>query len=287
MHSTYNIDDGYFGSGKILKRSIAKYGIEHHTKEILHWASSREELVNLEKQIVNESLINDPLSMNLRLGGEGGGGWTREQQRENNRKSQTRQQWLREHDEKWAKRESDNSRETFQRMRAEGKIPPPPNWTGRKHSDATKKKLSRIKSAQYQGEGNPQYGKRWICNPVTMENKQVLDDEVSRFISSGWSTGKITEENRKFCKCCNVPFKSKNGRESCSRNCSFELKRQETNKKEQENIHLVLSSSINFSRYGWCAQVAQLINKDVMYIKRWMKRHLPEFYETNCYKRNS
>ena len=28
VHSTYNLDDGYLGSGKILKRSVEKYGID-------------------------------------------------------------------------------------------------------------------------------------------------------------------------------------------------------------------------------------------------------------------
>jgi len=46
LHSTDNIDDGYFGSGKRLRYSIRKHGKEAHTKEIIEFLPSREELKN-------------------------------------------------------------------------------------------------------------------------------------------------------------------------------------------------------------------------------------------------
>ena len=46
MHSTSNINDGYIGSGKRLKYSINKYGIENHICEKLEFFLNREELVN-------------------------------------------------------------------------------------------------------------------------------------------------------------------------------------------------------------------------------------------------
>jgi len=45
MHSTNNIDDGYMGSGKRLRYSIRKYGVDEHSKEILEFFESRELLV--------------------------------------------------------------------------------------------------------------------------------------------------------------------------------------------------------------------------------------------------
>ena len=69
-HATKNINDSYMGSGKAILNAIKKYGIESFTKEILAEASSREELWELEKQIVNDQIVNDPLSYNMAYGGK-------------------------------------------------------------------------------------------------------------------------------------------------------------------------------------------------------------------------
>jgi len=71
MHSTDNLEDGYLGSGKILGYSRLKHGDENHVKEILEFCSSRDELKQREKDIVNEELLNHPLNINLKYGGEG------------------------------------------------------------------------------------------------------------------------------------------------------------------------------------------------------------------------
>ena len=72
MHSSDSLDDGYLGSGKILGYSRKKYGDENHVREILEFCSSRDELKQREKEIVNEALLADPLNINLKYGGEGG-----------------------------------------------------------------------------------------------------------------------------------------------------------------------------------------------------------------------
>ena len=72
MHSTDNLNDGYLGSGRRLKRSLNKYGKENHKREILEYLLDRKTLIEREKSIVNENLLSDNLCMNLKLGGEGG-----------------------------------------------------------------------------------------------------------------------------------------------------------------------------------------------------------------------
>lgn len=69
LHSTDDLDDGYFGSGQRLWKSIKKHGKEAHTKEILEFLPSRLELRARERELVNEKTLQDPLCMNVILGG--------------------------------------------------------------------------------------------------------------------------------------------------------------------------------------------------------------------------
>ena len=43
IHSTDNLNDGYMGSGRNLRRAINKYGIENFEKEIIKFFDTREE----------------------------------------------------------------------------------------------------------------------------------------------------------------------------------------------------------------------------------------------------
>jgi len=73
MHSTKNLNDGYMGSGKRLVESIKKYGIENFRKEIIEFLPDKKSLMLREAEIVTEELISNPLCLNLKKGGEGGG----------------------------------------------------------------------------------------------------------------------------------------------------------------------------------------------------------------------
>lgn len=71
MHSTDDLEDGYLGSGKVLWYSIKKHGKENHIREILEFLPDRKSLTNREQQIINEEILNDPMCLNIRLGGHG------------------------------------------------------------------------------------------------------------------------------------------------------------------------------------------------------------------------
>ena len=83
MHKQTKAVDTYMGSGKRIRRSITKYGIENHIKEILEYLPDMDSLAEREREIVNEEILKDSLCMNLKLGGFGGGGIYNEEHRKN------------------------------------------------------------------------------------------------------------------------------------------------------------------------------------------------------------
>lgn len=68
-----NIDDGYRGSGYLIKDLINKYGIEHFKRDILYVYNTLEEASNKEREIVNKELLSDKNCLNMTYGG--GSGW--------------------------------------------------------------------------------------------------------------------------------------------------------------------------------------------------------------------
>ena len=71
-HRTYNINDGYLGSGKLLALAVKKYGKESFKREIISYHNSVEEMYKAETAIVNEDFIKLPTNYNMREGGWGG-----------------------------------------------------------------------------------------------------------------------------------------------------------------------------------------------------------------------
>ena len=67
-HKTSDKNDDYMGSGIMIKRAIAKYGIENFTKEIIYECSSLEEMYQKEKEFV----VLSEQTYNLKEGGLGG-----------------------------------------------------------------------------------------------------------------------------------------------------------------------------------------------------------------------
>lgn len=54
---------------------------------------------------------------------------------------------------------------------------------------------------------------------------------------------------------------------------------------QKPNIVKVINSDIDFSMFGWVGKVAVLLDVPPQYVKRWMIRNMPSFYEERCYKR--
>ena len=75
MHKTNNLNDGYMGSGKLIKRAISKYGTENFKKEILFVFDNEDEMNAKESELVTEEFVKEDTNYNLCPGGKGGWGY--------------------------------------------------------------------------------------------------------------------------------------------------------------------------------------------------------------------
>lgn len=179
MHSSDSLDDGYLGSGKILGYSRKKYGDENHVREILEMCSSRDELKQREKEIVNEALLADPLNINLKYGGDGG--WTSLAAIKGNTSPK------RDHKTRVIK-----MKKTFverNKLLFGGNIGFRgflPNWTGRKHSEEAKQKMRKTKNV---GASNSQYGIKRVGICKDGKIRKVLPEQLQEFLDAGWKKG--------------------------------------------------------------------------------------------------
>lgn len=182
MHSTDNLEDGYLGSGKILGYSRKKYGDENHVREILEMVPSREALKAREKEIVNEQLLADPLNINLKYGGYGGG-----------------KIWSDEHREKFVRsshhkldRSANGSRggrksgaANLKKMRSNPSWEH--NWKGRQHTPFTKQKMSASQKGKQIAENNSQFGTCWVIRDIPIKIKK---EQLDEYIANGYRRGR-------------------------------------------------------------------------------------------------
>jgi len=187
MHETDDLDDGYLGSGKRLKRAIRYYGKKFFERKILHFCKNREEMINKEIEIVNESFINRNDVYNLVPGGTGGNFGKEYQFRRASAGGQA-----------FAKRlkNDDVFRNEFIKLRRiqmhnqmiSGNIKRF-DWSGKEHSKETKLKMSKAAKKRV-GNKNSQYGTCWIRNEELNENKKIKKSELEIWLSKGWIKGR-------------------------------------------------------------------------------------------------
>jgi hypothetical protein len=182
MHSTSNLKDGYMGSGKRLRYSIRKYGVENFKLEILEWFDSREALVEGEEQLVNVDLIKDEMCLNLKIGGQGG-----LVDVEHARKFKegsikyNKAQWK---NSEYREKVSNVLRNNIKENHRLGKMKYD-NFKGKSHSDETKKKMSESSKGNGVGSSNSQFGTCWITNGN--ESKKIYKGDL---IPLGWNLGR-------------------------------------------------------------------------------------------------
>jgi len=187
MHSTDNLNDGYYGSGKRLKYSINKYGKENHKVEVLEFLPDRKSLIEREKIVVNLNEVAKENCMNLRIGGTGGLMGLSEETIKRIRKGASEfitNLWK---DEKFIIGHIKRSSERMKIHHKNHKIKYD-TFTNKKHSEKTKQLMS-IKASKRIGNKNSQFGTCWITKNGV--NKKIKKENLQHFISDGWISGRI------------------------------------------------------------------------------------------------
>ena len=72
VHKTNNLDDGYMGSGVVIKNAINKHGKDNFYTQILELFGDAESMYQREAEIVTEEFLARDDVYNLRRGGRGG-----------------------------------------------------------------------------------------------------------------------------------------------------------------------------------------------------------------------
>jgi len=194
MHSTNNLNDGYFGSGKLIRLSVKKYGLINHKFEILEFLPSREQLKNREKEIVTLNEISKKDCLNLVEGGQGGGKiWSEEHMKKfskSGNESFLEKMSDPDYRESFSSKMCKINKESYHKFNKGQNFTF--NWSGKKHSEETKKKLSEQRKNKYGiGETNSCYGSKWMTkNGVS---KKVSKNDIHIFIDDGWSFGRLVK----------------------------------------------------------------------------------------------
>jgi len=69
VHSTFNIDDSYMGSGKLITEAIQTFGKENFRRDIIKFFDTEEEAYTEEEKIVTTDYIKLPNTYNVTPGG--------------------------------------------------------------------------------------------------------------------------------------------------------------------------------------------------------------------------
>jgi len=198
-HQTQNIDDGYMGSGKYLKNSIKKYGIENFVKEVLYIFDSEEEMNNKEAELVTEEFVLREDTYNICVGGQGGFSYinniTRndpnsamEIKRISNMKNTHIKKGIRPPVFEWTVERKRHNGDVQRRMIADG--------TKRNLFIENNPMLSPTLRAKHKesvkgiskGLKNSQFGTIWITNGIDNKKMKSIDT-----IPDGWYKGRVTK----------------------------------------------------------------------------------------------
>lgn len=182
------------GSGKYIKRAIAKHGVENFKKEILFIFETEQEMNDKEKELVTKEFVDESTNYNLCQGGKGGFGYInsvkeiRDIASKNAIESQKKyliDNYGVDHISK-----TKNGRKIISNRNRElhkSGILHTPTFSGKKHTEESRNRISISNSANQIGSKNSQFGTMWITNGT--DNKKIK--KTIDIIPEGWYKGRV------------------------------------------------------------------------------------------------
>jgi len=198
VHKTKVLDDGYMGSGKVIKQAIEKHGVENFTKTILEIFETQEEMFAREKEIVTEEFLGREDTYNLRRGGLGGWDYLNKNWGRNSShfiENDPRQKDIQEKLKSSGKHAFYNIEIQDRRIKMMvtnkiGYMDPEISKRGvlamASPEANIKRKESFAKIGHQQGEKNSNFGTMWITNGT--ENMKIKNVDS---IPEGWYRGRV------------------------------------------------------------------------------------------------
>lgn len=180
MHKTPKPNDSYLGSGTAIKKAIEKYGRENFSKEILFCFDNEQEMIEKEKEIVNETLINDNMCYNMTLGGIGS--WSHIDSSGKNNPNYGKELW----------KKGKSQEEIIEINRKRASKGEKNGMYGKTHSDEAKQKIIEANKA-------------WLATPEGIESTKRSADALSKRMKG---KPKSEEQRRKMAEAAKKRFEN-------------------------------------------------------------------------------
>ena len=258
-HSTRVLDDGYFGSGKLIGSFIKKYGISGLNREILAYCNSAKDAFQKEKEIIGDLYRLDENCMNLQPGG-GGGFHSEEHQRKCSSAGNKGLKKKLEDPEFRAKFSEAVSKSNILAYEEGRKVSK--GWASSATQKAQspeareKRKNTFEKIGHQQGEKNSNFGKRWSWANDGVSNFRVEKDNID----SNLNVGLIKQEHVAICKTCGSSFTPKANEKFCSTECKRVSSSQHAAKqKNEEVIFLEENSKLVIEVYNKYKNISEVL----------------------------
>lgn len=189
QHQTYDVDDGYMGSGYALNAAYEKYGMDKFVKTILADFDDFDCMNNMEAVIVDKEFVERKDTYNESVGGTKGWQAINELRKATPELEPWRRQRQLEGYRKAMQKPEIRERVRQGSLKGAAKCRGLRPWLGKRHSEETKKKLSALHQGVGVGDSNNNFGKHWWKDPNDKTKSHPYADGEQ---PEGWVRGKWT-----------------------------------------------------------------------------------------------